>query len=458
MKGGSGSGSVINVVRASESGVGDGELVWDFNSGAEILGFDAFGGVGMDFGMLGGSGGGEAGGGIDLNQMILNAMPTATASPRTKQRHPHDDGLNEFWFKDRNGTPMDITRAMELYTTPSIIHSPAMEKQVIYSTFMDTYLPQRIGEQDAHFSFLQQLIQTPNLRPEVSAGLDAMSLVQVGSIFKDQNLLKQAVKAYHRAISGLLKTFQSKDTEFATDDYVLATVTVLANCEFFDEISQVGDGWTKHIEGQQQLLAARGPASIQSNLSLLLYSNMRHGALSHALLVRKACFMGTEEWRSVAWRAPYVDAATIFYDSALQVPAILERYDQLKAEDGVGKIDAILKDAAKLEQEMRTWFGGYQIRSKWNEHKLFELAPLEAFGTFSSLCPDRTLEEACVFPTFMVSYLICVYWDVTHFLRTSPISCGRQCRSCTWPSIRGTIHGIQKRGTKSRRPSCGNTS
>ncbi|EME39618.1 hypothetical protein DOTSEDRAFT_93692, partial [Dothistroma septosporum NZE10] len=256
----------------------------------------------------------------------------------------------------------------------------------------------------------------------------------VGRTRKDQNLLKQAVKSYHKAISGLLKTFQSKNSDFATDDYVLATVTVLANCEFFDEISRVGDGWTKHIEGQQQLLAARGPASIQSHLSLLLYSNMRHGALSHALLVRRASFMGTAEWRSVSWRAPYVDAATILYDSALQVPAILERYDQLTANDKVEKIDAILEDAAKLEREMRVWFIDYQIRSRWNEHKLVELAPLDVFETFVSLCPDRTLEEAYVFPTFMVSYLICVYWDVMHFLRTTvqKLHMAKHKRNTTW--------------------------
>ncbi|KAF2166658.1 hypothetical protein M409DRAFT_66634 [Zasmidium cellare ATCC 36951] len=326
----------------------------------------------------------------------------------------------DVFHKVRNETMMDFANAMYLYASPQYLPSPVMEKQLIYNTFIDVYVPKRVGEHDAHFSFLQHLITTSDLRPEVMHSLDAMSMVQVGSLYKDKDLLRQAVTHYHKALSGLLKTLSGMSAEAVNDDCVLATVNLLANCEFFDEIAQVGDGWTKHIQGSQQLLAARGPKSMTSRMSLLIFSNMRHGALSHSLLMRKACFLGTPEWRSVAWRAPYIDASTFLYDIALQVPALLERYDELdhKAGDALEQVDDILREAKMLETEMRDWFRNYQVRSKWADQKLYELSDIQNFPTFAGLIKDRTLKEAFTFPNFMVSYLLSVYWDAMHFLRT----------------------------------------
>lgn len=326
----------------------------------------------------------------------------------------------DLFYEGRNETALDFANAMFLYASPQYLPSPMAEKQLIYETFINVYIPKRVGDQDAHFSFLQHLITSSDLRPEVMHSLDAMSMVQVGSLYKDKDLLRQAVTHYHKALSGLLRTLAGMSAEAVNDDYVLATVNLLANCEFFDEIAQVGDGWTKHIQGSQQLLAARGPKSITSRMSLLIFSNMRHGALSHSLLIRKACFLGTPEWRSVAWRAPYIDASTFLYDMALQVPGLLERYDELdnRASDAVERIDEILGEAKMLEMEMRDWFRNYQVRSKWSEEKLFELSDISNFPVFAGLVKDRTLKEAYMFPNFMVSYLLSVYWDVMHFLRT----------------------------------------
>lgn len=322
----------------------------------------------------------------------------------------------------RGESPMDFAESMALFATPQSLPSPAAEKSLIYSAFMDTYLPKRIGPMDSHFSFLQHLITTPGLRSEVSDSLDALAMVQVGSIYKDQNLLRQAVKAYSKSLGGLVRTMSTKGV--VEDDYALATVTVLATCEFYDEIAQVGDGWVRHIEGSQQLLAARGPESIQSDLALTLFCNMRHGALSHALIARKACFLGSPEWRAVAWRVPYVDMATILYDSALQVPGVLERTDQLNSEspDHIADIDAILRDAKRLDAEIREWMADFKVRSKWldpSEPHLFWLTKIGNFPTFTSLCSDRTIEEAYMFPSFMVAYLVLVCWDVQHFLRSA---------------------------------------
>ena len=322
----------------------------------------------------------------------------------------------------RKETAMDIAKAMALYATPQFFPSAAAEKAMIYSTFVDTYLPKYRPESDAHFSFLEQLITAPSLRPEVGEALDALSLVQVGSIYKDQSLLKQSVKAYTKALNGLVRTLSHSDTSsFVTDDYVLATVTLLATCEFFDEISLMGEGWSKHIEGSQQLLKARGPKSIQSRMSLMLYSNMRHGALSHALIARKGTFLGEPEWRAIAWRDEIIDGSTAFYEYALQVPALLESWDNFAKQDGNDetRLDDLLAHAKKLERGLRLWYEDFRMKAKISGKDLYTLMGIEQFPTFCGLVSSRTIDKSFMFTSFMVGYLMCVYWDVMHFLRTT---------------------------------------
>ncbi|KAF2212630.1 hypothetical protein CERZMDRAFT_97127 [Cercospora zeae-maydis SCOH1-5] len=322
----------------------------------------------------------------------------------------------------RKENSLDIATAMSLYALPQYMPSGAAEKAMIYSTFVDTYMPKHRPERDAHFSFLEHLITSPGLRPEVSQALDALCLVQVGSIFHDQTLLKQSVRMYAKALTGLVRTLGNRDTSaFIKDDYVLATVTLLAACEFFDEISQMGEGWSKHLQGSQQLLKARGPASIKTKMSLMLYSNMRHGGLSHALIARKGTFLGKPEWRALAWCDEIRDASTAFYEYALQVPDLLERWDDYvqKGEIFVEALDAFLVEAKVLERGLRIWFEDFRLQAKSSGKALYALAHIEEFQPFCKLISDRTVDKAFMFSSFMVAYLVSVYWDVMHFLRTT---------------------------------------
>ncbi|KAM3414985.1 hypothetical protein BST61_g10122 [Cercospora zeina] len=300
----------------------------------------------------------------------------------------------------RKETSLDIAKAMSLYALPQYMPSDAAEKAMIYSTFVDTYMPKHRPERDAHFSFLEHLITSPGLRPEVSQALDALCLVQVGSIFHDQTLLKQSVRMYAKALTGLVRTLGTQDpSAFLKDDYVLATVTLLASCEFFDEISQMGEGWSKHLQGSQQLLKARGPESINTKMSLMLYSNMRHGGLSHALIARKGTFLSRPEWRALAWRDEIRDASTAFYEYALQVPDLLEGWDDY-VQQGETNVD-------------------FRLQAKSSGKALYTLAHIEEFQPFCKLISDRTVDKAFMFSSFMVAYLVSVYWDVMHFLRTT---------------------------------------
>ena len=185
----------------------------------------------------------------------------------------------------------------------------------------------------------------------------------------------------------------------------------------------MGGGWAKHVQGSNQLMASRGPKSLNSDFALLLYSNMRHGSLIHALISRKAPFMATAEWREVAFRVPNaaLDASTMLYDIAIRIPGVLQRHDELDLDLPIAleDIDSILAESAKLESELRDWFAGYQARALLGGKRLCDLRPIDDFPTFTSLCSDRTFDHAYMFPDFLVGYVHSLYWTVMHYLRTN---------------------------------------
>ena len=306
--------------------------------------------------------------------------------------------------------------------SPIPLLSPALERSNLYNEFVTTYLPRtRHGAQNGHFSFFQTIVHKQSEQAALQQGLDALSLVQIGSLYKDQAILKQAIRRYGNALTSLQGSISKG--RYLHDDDVLAAVTVMATCELYTEIQNMGQGWGTHVQGANQLVAARGPDSIQSDLALLLYSNMRHGSLLHALINRKTPFMASREWRDVAFRVPMSvhDSSTIFYDSAIQVPGLLERHDGLDLDlpSALEDIDKILAESNRLETNIRSWFVSWQARAAGECDLLCEQKPIDNFPTFISLCQDRTFDHAYYFPDFLIAYLHSLYWMVMHYLRTN---------------------------------------
>ncbi|KAK3715306.1 hypothetical protein LTR37_007273 [Vermiconidia calcicola] len=300
----------------------------------------------------------------------------------------------------------------------SLLPSPALERRALYASFIDTYLPRIAGTaQNGHFDFYHTIALKTSHQPALQASMDALSLVQMGSLHHDKPILKQAVRQYSVALGALGRSIRKND--FLYDDDVLAAVVILAACELYEEIAIMGEGWGQHVQGSNQLVALRGPQSLQSELALLLYSNMRHGSLIHALIARKEPFMATKEWRDVAFRVPNAgkDASTEFYDLAIQIPGLLQQHDDLNLDSSTAlySIDAILAHSASLEFGLHAWYTSWQTRAFAG----YSTLPITSFPTFCALCPDRTFTHAFTFPDFLDAYLHSLYWTVMHYLRTN---------------------------------------
>ncbi|KAK5107464.1 hypothetical protein LTR62_001262 [Meristemomyces frigidus] len=311
---------------------------------------------------------------------------------------------------------MSTGQAGGLSLLPGIVASPAVHRLQLYGTFLDVYLPKNTTHLD-HFSFFQTLAAMNTEQPALTQALDALSLVAVGSVHKDKYILNQAVNSYGKALASLVKALARP--EAAESDDVFAATSVLTTCALYDEIGSHDNGWGKHVNGTQQLIAARGPKGIQSKLSLLLFSNTRHGALCWALIERRAPYLAQPEWRELAFSTPIQDSSTLFYDAAIQIPGLLGRFDQLgdSVPLSVEFVMELLGECEGIERRLRDWWFDWELKALLDGSLLYEEHAIEDFTLFASLVADRTFSTAYMFVSFPVAYLASMYWMCMHFLR-----------------------------------------
>lgn len=327
-----------------------------------------------------------------------------------------NDGSSDYSMIQALSKPSDAS----LFPLMSI-YSPDVERSQVHEQFISTYLPVvRSGAQNGHFSCFISMARQRSGFQALERGMDALSLVQLGSLHKDKRLIGEAVRQYGMALRHISASMARGD--FLYSDDVLAAITCVTNCELYGEIAHHGEGWSRHIEGANQLVAARGPQSFKSELSLLLYSNMRHGALLYALISRKTPFMAAPAWRKLAFQSSLVrDESTLFYDIAIQVPGMLQKYDEIDIETStaLSDIDSVLKESVRLESELRSWFAEWKASATIENRNDCELRPIHEFTTFASLVSDRTFQHAYRFLDFLVAYLHSVYWMVMFHIRTN---------------------------------------
>jgi hypothetical protein len=163
--------------------------------------------------------------------------------------------------------------------SPSVLVSPAANQAQLYDKWLNIYTPATTGMQGMHFDYLREAINMAESEPALRDGLNTLALVQVGHAAKDERLLAAAVPSYGKALAGLAYAV-SKATS-VRDNTVLAAASLLVVCEFYDQIKTQGMSWFGHVQGVQQLLMARGPDSLDTDLSLQCPPRLSGQVLSH---------------------------------------------------------------------------------------------------------------------------------------------------------------------------------
>ncbi|KAK3674616.1 hypothetical protein LTR78_005338 [Recurvomyces mirabilis] len=301
------------------------------------------------------------------------------------------------------------------------------------NAFLELHVPKTDRVQRHYLSLLETCMDLSTSQPSLLCGLDALSLVQLGSVENDRRLIESARQNYTKALTELRSVLSTQQA--LHDDHVLAAVMIMKYCELYTELaSPKGVGWAGHVCAAQRLLTVRGPALVRSDLSMELYANARQSALCYSLVDRKACALAQPGWRAIGNRTRVKDKSFIFHELALQIPGLLEQHDGLDIQhhdqDQVTQIDVILAKAAAIEQDLRAWLLHWAT-----DEPQYETRPVDDFSTFATQCSDRTFSTAFAFGNFMAAYLHSMYWICMYFLRIT-IRALHAARAVVIPSSR----------------------
>jgi hypothetical protein len=346
--------------------------------------------------------------GEEVALVVKKSPSSSNSSTRSSTPNLRTQNSNRYAFQ-----------TWSLTLPPSILISPAANQAQLYDKWLNIYTPVTCGSQGLHFDYLREAIDMAESEPALRDGLNTLALVQVGHAFNDEHLLAASVPSYGRALASLAYAV-SKATS-VRDNTVLAAASLLVVCEFYDKIKTQGMSWFGHVEGVQQLLLARGPDSLDTNLSLILFYNARHASTARSFLLRKGDSYDTPAWRAAAFRTPIHDSSISLFDITIRVPRLLQRSDELDlaSPQALQNVRDLLHDCERLEAEMRNWQTSFHSSLRNRGTEPYETVSVEHFRTFSRLVADRTLPTCHRFPNFMSGYLHSQFWVAIHYLRST---------------------------------------
>ena len=328
---------------------------------------------------------------------------------------------NSPWTSSSSNSSDDETALVPSWMTPnSSFMSPEAERVNLHGNFISIHLPaENNSESMSWLGIFSYLATHSQNNPALRHGMNALSLVQVGSLQKDKRLVRRGQAEYGAALQAVARDITRGDNN-ANSDELLAAVNLLATCEMYGDIGNAG-GWLWHRDGIARICAARGPDSLSSELANILFDDLRHGAVVACIIERRASFLEQPQWRAKALqRSDGKDRSVLFYDSAVQVPGILERFDKLdlQAVDAIADVSEMMADTVRLTDEMREFYESWQPSSIGRNGRMErELVPIEVFSAFTSICADRTLDYAYMFGDFFLGYIYCMYWMCLFHLR-----------------------------------------
>ncbi|KAK6434307.1 hypothetical protein LTR95_009514 [Oleoguttula sp. CCFEE 5521] len=331
-------------------------------------------------------------------------------------------------FRDRTSpTTSPATSARTL--SPRTLSSPAANRAQFYETFIDVYNPKNVSSRSQGFDYMRMVVLLAPSSPVLTDSLDALSLVQVGSLREDQRQLQESTVQLGKKLRGARRAIVSSETN---DDGILAAVSVLALCEFYNHIQGAASSWFQHLAGFDQILLARGPQAVSTKLSMLMLYNSRHAGLSRSLIRRKADPFATPEWQAVLRRVP-LGPAVYWMSLALQIPGLLERHDSLdlKSAHSAEAAVKLLADCERLDEEIRKWYEGFLMGLRAQNLAPYMELPIEDFDAFCNLVQDRTLKTGFVFLDQKFAFMHSQYWCCIYYLRSTLASLRQRMRSAS---------------------------
>ncbi|KAF2477520.1 uncharacterized protein BDR25DRAFT_274717 [Lindgomyces ingoldianus] len=289
----------------------------------------------------------------------------------------------------------------------------AVERIQHLSNFLSLYLPKWEGETlTPPSALILSLPSTPASRQVLLASLDALSAAQLAVSNKNYPLINRSRSLYSTALGQLMRSITQPKTP-QEDETLLATY-LLALYEVFVGVSS-GTGFFYHVQGLLRLLKQRGPASINTKLTLDIFHGIRYYSLTIGFHVRKASILDSPEWLEVTSKAAKPDPWVYLMDLCICVPRLLERTDKLtRAAASAEEFEKVITDSQRLADRAFKWFAKFE-----KDGPRYTKVDVNSMTGFLQICDDLTYDPVFAFNSWATSNTYLLYWMSMLILRSN---------------------------------------
>lgn len=249
-------------------------------------------------------------------------------------------------------------------------------------------------------------------------------------------MLVEGRKRHVAALNFLRQEIEALKVKSVVDDGVIATSFTLGNAEVSTPLqslivenltltlSQVyngesaGSGYRQHMDGLYSLFRMRGPENMGSKFAQALLHNMRHPSLMDAILRRKPNMFTEPAWIDAANLSPSLGVSLT--NLAFQIPALLERVDQLQKGDKEAL--PLLSELAAVEKEFHEWLAKFYTLTNHAEAQR-QTCSVSQFPQFRDLCGElaHVFPEMIEFPSFISTTSHVYVWTCILLVRTATL-------------------------------------
>lgn len=284
----------------------------------------------------------------------------------------------------------------------------APNRMQLRSRFVDLFFPQTMR---GPFPTLFGVPAGPDQSGSITIAADAICLLQLGTSFRDAQLIHQYRDLYGKALRSLRRELDRPRA--SSQDSVRNAVYLLGICEYYCDTDHDSPGWMSHMGGFMSMIQNHPSGDVVSLIAAPF--PWRH-LLSYGLAARRAL----PSWAAASIGGTLLDRFTV---KVLPVPGILQKLDRLLKFRSEQELDhvmggratasekavSIVEEALCLRQELQTWMINWSFTQK---HVPYTAVPISTFPEFLEICGPLhdVYNEAFQFSTLMSGALHRLLW------------------------------------------------
>lgn len=285
-----------------------------------------------------------------------------------------------------------------------------------------------------HWTDIRSLATVTPTEPAMTAALQTLSLVQLGSVQKDERLLHESRRLYGVTLKQLFAALSQVTEDNAQSKELIATITVLGYCEYFKALSQ--RSWSLHAAGLRDLFNKRGPLPLVTNFDVHLFHYARHTMFLEGIINRKRVFLEEPKWLAVSSEGPLTDFTTRLLDIAMKLPGLLEDTDHAVQDALQSDLQTGFNNLTFFVRELEVWLDSWHASM---DRQPYTFRETSSFRGFFTKCDDRTFPESFDFPDYIVAYHHELNWLCQCFALSAMFDYVRLDSSITHPQQLGIM-------------------